>query len=132
MAADTSAVLGEPDADRYLAAIRQAPTIAMSAMSVYETRVVLSGRIKGARNAPAGAREEFESWLVIHRVDIAPFDADQAVLAHRAYLRFGKGFHPAALNLADCAAYALATSRDEPLLFKGDDFPRTDVRSALA
>jgi ribonuclease VapC len=63
---------------------------------------------------------------------IVPFDADQAVLAHDAYLRFGKGFHPAALNFADCAAYALAKFRDEPLLFKGEDFARTDVRPALS
>lgn len=135
MVADTSAVvaiLGEPDADRYLAAIRQAPRIAMSALTVYETRIVLSGRIRGAQSAPAGALDEFEGWLAIERVEIAPFDADQAVLAHQTYLRFGKGFHPAALNLVDCAAYALATSRGEPLLFKGNDFARTDVVSALA
>jgi ribonuclease VapC len=62
---------------------------------------------------------------------ITPFDADQALLAHDAYLRFGKGFHPAALNFADCAAYALARLRGEPLLFKGEDFARTDVERAL-
>ena len=52
-------------------------------------------------------------------------------LALDAYLRFGKGRHPAKLNLADCFAYALAKTLDAPLLYKGDDFPLTDVRSAL-
>lgn len=59
------------------------------------------------------------------------FDERQSNLAFDAYRRYGKGIHPAGLNLADCAAYALAKSLDAPLLFKGDDFARTDVRRAL-
>ncbi len=55
-----------------------------------------------------------------------------ARIAGAAYLRFGKGFHPARLNFGDCCSYALAQVTGEPLLFKGDDFPLTDVRSALA
>jgi ribonuclease VapC len=61
------------------------------------------------------------------RLEIVPFDRQQLVLAHEAYRRFGKGHHPAGLNLIDCAAYALARQRGEPLLFKGEDFARTDV-----
>lgn len=134
MVVDTSAViaiLSEPDGERFLSAIRNAPGITMSAVNIYETRLVLSGRARGSRPAPADAQEELESWLTAHRVEIAPFDADQAILAHRSYLRFGKGFHPAALNFADCAAYALAKFRDELLLFKGGDFAQTDIRAAL-
>ena len=67
------------------------------------------------------------------RVVVHPFDAPQAQLAFAAYRRYGKGTgHPARLNLVDCAGYALAMSLDMPLLFKGQDFPLTDVRSALA
>lgn len=62
---------------------------------------------------------------------IAPFDESMAMLAHQAFLRFGKGRHPAALNFGDCMAYALAKSLDAPLLFKGDDFAKTDIVAAL-
>lgn len=64
--------------------------------------------------------------------EIHAFNETQASLAFAAYRRYGKGSgHPARLNLGDCAAYALATSLDLPLLFKGEDFSRTDVRQAL-
>ena len=66
-------------------------------------------------------------------VVVEPFDDDQAGIAFAAYRSYGKGSgHKAQLNLGDCAAYALATSLDLPLLFKGNDFTHTDVRSALA
>jgi ribonuclease VapC len=73
----------------------------------------------------------FQSWLDLLRAEVVPFDIEQAVLAHRAYQRLGKGFHAAALNLVDCAAYALAKLRSEPLLFRGEDFAQTDVEAAL-
>lgn len=60
-------------------------------------------------------------------MEVIAQDADQARLARQAFLGFGKGWHPAVLNLGDCAAYALARSRGLPLLFKGEDFARTDV-----
>ena len=63
---------------------------------------------------------------------VAPFDQEQARAAREAFLRFGKGRHPAALNFGDCAAYALAKARRAPLLFKGEDFPKTDIAPALA
>ena len=53
--------------------------------------------------------------------------ADGRTAAREAYFRYGRGYHPARLNLADCFAYALAKTRDEPLLFKGDDFAKTDI-----
>ena len=65
------------------------------------------------------------------RIQVAPFDADMAALARDAFVRFGKGRHPAGLNMGDCASYALAKATDLPLLFKGDDFTLTGVRSAL-
>lgn len=57
--------------------------------------------------------------------------AEHAAIARAAFRRFGKGRHPAALNFGDCFSYALAIAEDEPLLFKGKDFARTDVRVAL-
>ena len=60
-------------------------------------------------------------------MEVVAQDAEQARLVRAAFLRFGKGRHPAALNLGDCATYALARSRALPLLFKGDDFTQTDL-----
>ncbi|MEK1944077.1 MAG: type II toxin-antitoxin system VapC family toxin, partial [Ensifer adhaerens] len=56
--------------------------------------------------------------------------AEQIAIARRAWRNFGKGRHPASLNFGDCFSYALAKSRNEPLLFNGDDFSRTDIEAA--
>lgn len=64
-------------------------------------------------------------------IRIATIGPEQALLAREAYQRYGKGNHPAKLNLGDCFAYALSRARGEPLLFKGDDFRQTDVEAAL-
>jgi len=60
-------------------------------------------------------------------IDVVAVTIDDAVAAREAYFRYGRGYHPARLNLADCFAYALAKMRNEPLLFKGDDFSKTDI-----
>ena len=65
-------------------------------------------------------------------IQIVPYDLDLAHESRVAFVRFGKGRHPAALNFGDCVSYALARSRGLPLLYKGDDFAKTDVISALA
>lgn len=71
----------------------------------------------------------FRTWLEAQNViEIQTVTAQDAL---DAYLRWGKGVHRAGLNMGDCFAYALAKALDAPLLYKGDDFPRTDVRSAL-
>ena len=64
-------------------------------------------------------------------VEIAAVTREQTLLARDAYRQFGKGNHPARLNLGDCFAYALAKARNEPLLFKGNDFRLTDIEAAL-
>jgi ribonuclease VapC len=64
-------------------------------------------------------------------IDLEPVAPEQAHLAREAYQRFGRGNHPAKLNLGDCFAYALSKARGEPLLFKGDDFRKTDIEAAL-
>lgn len=134
MVIDTSAmiaVLSEPDGPVFEAALRTARTLAMSAVSAYEARIVLGGRRAGREIFPASALQRFDQLRRTLQIAVIPFDADQAILAHEAYRRWGKGFHAAALNMADCAAYALSRLRDEPLLFKGGDFAMTDVEPAL-
>lgn len=135
MIVDTSAVvamLSEGDARPYAEAAASAATVAISALTVYETRIVLGARRNGRRRYPPEHMAEFEDLLATWGAEVVAFDRQHARLAHEAYERYGKGFHPAGLNMGDCAAYALAQLRGEPLLFKGNDFARTDVRRALA
>ena len=70
--------------------------------------------------------------LLLHRaqIEIVAMNADQAELARAAWRKYGKGNHPAGLNIGDCCAYALAKYSGEPLLFKGDDFNQTDIQAA--
>ena len=130
IAIDTSALIAifrlEPEADAFLRAIVAAEARAMSALSLLETSMVMSG---GARDA--AALEPLDEFLREAGVEIVAFDAEHARLARAAFLRYGKGRHKAGLNLGDCASYALAISRSAALLFKGDDFSRTDVTAAL-
>lgn len=71
-----------------------------------------------------------DAWLAGLSIDVRD-DVALGGAAFAAFLKFGKGRHPARLNLGDCFAYALAKSLDAPLLYKGDDFAKTDIRSAL-
>jgi ribonuclease VapC len=114
-------LLGEQDAEAFARAIADDAKRLVSAVSALEAAIVIH-----ARKGHAGVRE---LDLLFHaaRVTVVSLDADQVLLAREAYERFGKGHHRAALNLGDCCSYALARSSGEPLLFKGDDFSRTDV-----
>ncbi|MFQ5773578.1 MAG: type II toxin-antitoxin system VapC family toxin [Kiloniellaceae bacterium] len=130
MVIDTSAAVAiltnVPDEARYREAIKATFDLRMSALNVFECRVVLG--VKGG-DALAMA---FDLLLAEAGVEIRPFDADQARLAYEAYRRHGRGSgHGAGLNLGDCAAYALARSLDAPLLYKGGDFAKTDVAAAV-
>jgi len=128
MVIDTSALLaillGEPEAADFSRAIAADPKRLVSAFSALEAAIVILSR-KGA----AGTRE---LDLLLHSagVTIVSFEADQALLARAAYEKYGKGYHPAALNLGDCCSYALSRSSGEPLLFKGNDFSKTDIELA--
>ncbi len=129
MVIDTSALvailLDEPNRRRFTQAVAGAPIRVISAATVLEAGIVIEAKL-----GEAGGRE---LDLLLHRaaVEVIPVDGPQAELARAAWRRFGKGRHRAALNYGDCFAYALAVSRDEPLLFQGDDFRATDVRVAL-
>jgi len=126
---DTSAIVaivnGEPDAEHLASVLVHATSAAMSAATYVETAVVVD-----AKRDPVTSRH-FDRLLREARIVVADLTAAQAQLARAAYRDFGKGSgHPARLNLGDCFAYALARERDEPLLFKGDDFIHTDVMPA--
>lgn len=128
MILDTSAVmamlLGEPEAERFASAVSDADRRAMSAASLLEAAAV-------ADNRGPVASAEFDRLIARLELEVVPFTAEHARLARAAHARFGKGRHPAGLNLGDCFAYALAVERGEPLLFKGEDFARTDVKAAI-
>lgn len=126
MVVDSSAILAilqdEDDAQTFTAAMAAADQLALSAVNAHETTMILR-----ARGGPDSA-EDFWHFLAINGIAVASFDEHQARVASEAFGRFGKGIHSRArLNLADCAAYALARSLSAPLLFKGDDFTHTDV-----
>ena len=76
------------------------------------------------------ASRQVETFFRRAKISLEPVTIEQGYLARQAYLDFGKGRHPAGLNVGDCFAYALARAKNEPLLYKGNDFPRTDLRSA--
>lgn len=125
MVIDTSALLailfGEPEAEDFARAIADDPRPLVSACSVLESAVVLLVR-KGVDGPSL-----LDALIQAARLRTVSMNADQAVIARSAYTRFGKGRHPAGLNLGDCCSYALARASGEPLLFKGKDFAQTDV-----
>jgi len=129
MVIDTSAVVailfGEPDQVRFARAIEAAPVRLVSAV----TRVELSCVVEG-RKGEAG-RERLDRFFAMTGAEIVGVTAQQADIAIGAFRRFGKGRHPAGLNIGDCFAYALAKATGHPLLFKGEDFGRTDVAVAI-
>jgi ribonuclease VapC len=130
IAVDSSALIAileaEDDSARFLDAIRAAPRRVASAITVYETGIVI-----GARRGRESVAEIMD-FIAALGVEIVPFAEPYITLALQAYGRFGKGVDPTArLNLGDCAAYALAMHMDVPLLFKGSDFSTTDIKSCL-
>ncbi len=128
MVIDTSAllavILDEPDASLYYSAMENCPVCQVSATSVVEASLVLTGR-----RSP-GATELLDALLNQLEIKVVPFNGQQALLAREAFRRFGKGRHKAGLNFGDCLSYALAKDTGEPLLFKGDDFRHTDLTPA--
>ncbi|HMR48121.1 MAG TPA: type II toxin-antitoxin system VapC family toxin [Arachnia sp.] len=128
MIVDTSAflsvILGEPDAESYLERMTSAGSLAVSAATLTEAFIVAEAR-QGRE-----AATDLAALLADLDVDVVAFDEEQAELASSAWRRFGKGRHPAGLNLGDTFSYALAAHRGEALLFKGKDFAATDIPSA--
>lgn len=125
---DTSALLAaafaEPQRDAVLVALSEAGRLRTSACCYLESAIVALSRL-----GPKG-QAEFGLLVDAFGIEVVPFTADMAVLATDAWERFGKGRHPAGLNIIDCCAYALAVHAGEPLLAIGEDFARTDVALA--
>jgi ribonuclease VapC len=124
---DTSALIAilfeEPEAEDFARLILEADVCRLSVVSHLELSIVLDRQAK-----PEAARQA-EAFLRAAAVVMEPVTLQQGELARQAYYDFGRGRHRARLNLGDCFPYALAKSLNEPLLFKGDDFARTDVRA---
>jgi ribonuclease VapC len=129
MVLDTSAVLvillNEPEVGAISFAIEQDPVRLLSAASFLEAAMVVESRY-----GDAGGRE-LDRLIERVELDIVPVDVRQARVARQAFRHFGKGRHPAALNFGDCFSYALSQVSGEPLLFKGDDFSKTDLQRVI-
>lgn len=127
MVIDTSAItailLGEPTAEKLARAIAGDGKRLLSASSSLEAYMVIT-----AKKGEAGSRE---LDLLLHRcqIETVSLNADQAELARKGWLTFGKGRHAAGLNIGDCCSYALSKYSGEPMLFVGDDFSQTDIEA---
>jgi ribonuclease VapC len=125
MVIDTSALLAiifdETESEAIAQAIEDDPVRLISAGTYLECSIVLMSR---SREAGAEALDEF---VASAGCDVVPVTRRQAQVARSAFRQFGKGNHPARLNFGDCFAYALARTSEEPLLYKGKDFSRTDI-----
>lgn len=126
MIVDSSAIaaicLGERDAEQFADLLEGTENSKMSAATYLESAIVIDSRRPGA----------FDAFVSGTLIEIVPVDQELAEVARRAYHEFGKGSgHAAGLNFGDCFSYALATSLNEPLLYKGDDFSHTNVRPAI-
>jgi ribonuclease VapC len=125
MVIDPSAIvavlLGEPEAAALVKAMGQDSKLLISAFSVLEAGVVLE-RKKGETG-----RRDLDRFLHNADITVVDFNEPQLELAREVWRKFGKGRHPARLNLGDCCSYALAKFTGEPLLFKGEDFSQTDL-----
>jgi ribonuclease VapC len=125
MVIDTSAIVAilfdEPERPQFAAAIDAAALRLLSAATLVEATLVVEGR-KGRR-----AEGMVDRFVEDAEIEVLPVTIEHAQLACQAFRAFGKGRHAAGLNLGDCFAYALAKACDEALLFKGDDFPKTDI-----
>ena len=130
MVLDTSAVVAilnsEPESERFATAMRDAPQVLISMATVHEAHCV------AARRPIANGPARIMRLLDLVGAEPVAFSAEQLDAALSAYAAYGIGTkHPARLNMGDCFSYALAKTRNLPLLFKGDDFVHTDITSAL-
>ena len=119
-----SILLEERGHGSLLEKVGRAETIFLGAPTALETAMVLSTRFR------QDSRPLLAGFLRRINAEIIEFNEDHYEAALSAFLRFGKGRHPAALNFGDCMSYALASVSGLPLLYAGIDFSRTDIQSA--
>jgi ribonuclease VapC len=129
MVLDTSAIIAilrnEADADIYRGAIERAATLRIGAPTLLECEIVARAALGDDGST------DLDNFLIALDVHVEPFGQLEANYARYAYRHFGKGRHPAGLNFGDCLTFGTALAHNEPLLFKGDDFSRTNVTNAL-
>jgi len=129
MIIDASAILAicfdEPDAEQFAVALAKTDERLMSAVNYLEAAI----RVDRENNIVAS--QKFDALIDFINITIEPVTLEHTRLARSAYAQFGKGVHPAALNFGDCFAYALSKQTGMPPLFKGNDFPQTDIVAAL-
>lgn len=114
-------LLDEPERRAFNEAIEAGTSRVMSVANLLEVSIVIESRFG------ADGQRDLDTFIDRAGIVLAGVDLEQANVARRAFSRFGKGRHPAGLNFGDCFAYALAQVLGEPLLYKGDDFPHTDI-----
>jgi len=125
---DTSAIIAilfhEDDAEIYAKAISRADSCRISAATFVETAIVVE-----TQTMSNGGRQ-LDAFMRRAGIAVEPVTEEQAHIARQAFIDFGKGRHPAGLNYGDCFSYALSKATQEPLLFKGKDFTKTDLSAA--
>ena len=130
IAVDSSALLAilfhEEDAQTILDCMKEADDMFISALTLAEAAIVFDRRAH-----PHTKASDVGTLLSLLDLTIVPFDATHASIARKAHDKYGKGRHKAALNMGDCCSYALAKAMNVPLLFKGNDFRKTDIGVAL-
>jgi ribonuclease VapC len=128
IAVDTSALIAmhfeEPGSDSLFERVINAKAVVVSAPTILETAMVLSRRF------PADPRPALTRDLKAINAQIVPVTETHSEIAIQAFIRYGKGRHPARLNFGDCLSYAVASLAGIPLLYTGDDFSKTDIEAA--
>lgn len=123
----TAILTNEPDAGALLARLQNASPRLTSPLAIWETMAAVS-RILDMQ--PRVANEAIEAFLKMAKIEVVPVSFEAGRLAADAFDRYGKSRHPAALNFGDCFAYACARLAHMPMLYKGNDFPLTDIEAA--
>ncbi len=130
MVVDSSALLAilfqESDAQIHARALAASGDTRMSAGSYLEAAIVADNSLDATNG------RKLNELVTLFSIELTAVTESQSEIARQAYQEFGKGNHPAGLNFGDCFAYALAKELREPLLFKGDDFSKTDIVPALS
>src|SRR6266566_3357400 len=125
--ADTSAIIAvmlkEPGHELLIDLIARSDACIISAVTMVEITMVISRSVRDAKTA-------VEMYLQQTGISVISADATHAEFAQHAFLTYGKGRHPAPLNIGDCFSYAAAKALNAPLLYVGDDFGKTDIRTA--
>ena len=126
MIIDSSAIIAilcdEPERKAFIECITKSPNRGLSVAGFVETSIVLESRF-----GYDGTRD-FDLFLTKAKITLLPIDIEQATIARQAFKKYGKNRHSAGLNFGDCFSYAAAKSKNEPLLFKGNDFSQTDIQ----